>query len=49
VGSRRQSIAVARILAALRLPAGADGDQQADARPQRRVGTSGVYALGSAS
>ena len=47
VESRLQSIALARVLAALRLPAGADGDQQAGARPQRRVGVRGVYAVGA--
>jgi hypothetical protein len=49
VESRQQSIALARILAALRLPAGADGDQQAGARPQRRVGARGVYGTGLVS
>ena len=45
VEARQQRIALARLLAALRLPAGEDGDQQATARPQRRVGARGVYAL----
>lgn len=36
---------LARILAALRMPA---GDEEED-RPQRRVGVRGVYGLGAAS
>jgi hypothetical protein len=47
VESRQQSIALARILAALRLPAGTDGDQQAGTRPQRRVGVRGIYKVGA--
>lgn len=43
--ARQQRIALARLLAALRLPAGEDGDQQAGARPQRRVGARGVYGI----
>jgi hypothetical protein len=43
---RQQRIALARLLAALRLPAGDDGEVQAGARrPQRRVGARGVYGL----
>lgn len=49
VEARQQRIALARLLAALRLPAGEDGDQQATARPQRRVGARGVYGIRSAS
>ena len=45
VEARQQRIALARLLAALRLPAGADGDQQPSARPQRRVGARGVYGV----
>ena len=46
VEMRQQRIALARLLAALRLPAGEDGDVQAGARrPQRRVGARGVYGL----
>lgn len=45
VEARQQRIALARLLAALRLPAGEDGDQQATARPQRRVGARGVYGI----
>lgn len=45
VEARQQKIALARLLAALRVPLGEDGDQQATARPQRRVGMRGVYAL----
>lgn len=39
VEARQQKIALARILAALRMPAGDEGD----ARPQRRSGVRGVY------
>jgi len=45
VEARQQRIALARLLAALRLPAGEDGDQQMGARPQRRVGARGVYGI----
>jgi hypothetical protein len=45
VEARQQRIALARLLASLRLPAGEDGDQQASARPQRRVGARGVYGI----
>jgi hypothetical protein len=41
VEARQQSIALARIFGALRLPAGADGDHQVGARAQRRVGVRG--------
>jgi hypothetical protein len=44
VESRQLGIAFARLSAALRLPAGDEGDQQAGARrPQRRSGARGVY------
>lgn len=43
--ARQQRIALARLLAALRLPAGDEGDQQAGARPQRRVGVRGIYGI----
>jgi len=42
VESRLAKIALARVLAALRLPSGEE-----DARPQRRVGVRGTYDLGS--
>lgn len=45
VEARQQRIALARLMAALRLPAGEEGDQQASARPQRRVGARGVYGI----
>ncbi len=45
VEGRQQRIALARLLAALRLPSGEEGDQQAGARPQRRVGARGVYGI----
>jgi hypothetical protein len=40
VESRQQSIALARLLAALRLP------DEAEVRPQRRTGARGVYMVG---
>ena len=49
IESRQQRIALARLLAALRLPAGETDDRQARARAQRRVGARGVYGIGSAS
>ncbi len=49
VEARQQRIAVARLLAALRLPAGGEGDAQAGARPARKVGVRGVYAVRSVS
>jgi hypothetical protein len=45
VEARQQGIALARILAALRLPSGEEGGQKASARPQRRVGARGVYGI----
>lgn len=46
VEARQQKIALARLLAALRLPAGDESDNQAGARrPQRRVGARGVYGI----
>lgn len=46
VEARQLRIAYARLSAALRLPAGEEGDQQASARrPQRRVGARGVYGI----
>ena len=42
VERRQQAVTLARLLAALRLPAGADGDHQALARPPRRQGVRGV-------
>lgn len=47
VESRQCRIALARLTAALRLPAGDEGDQAAGRRPQRRVGARGIYAVGS--
>ncbi|MGH3484340.1 MAG: hypothetical protein ACRDPQ_14030 [Nocardioidaceae bacterium] len=43
IEARQQRIALARLLAALRMPAGEDGDRQAGARPQRRYGVRGAY------
>ena len=45
VEARQLRIAYARLSAALRLPAGEEGDQQATRRPQRRSGARGVYQL----
>jgi hypothetical protein len=45
VEARQQRIVLARLLAALRVPAGEDGDHQASARPQRRAGARGVYGI----
>lgn len=46
VEARQLKIALARLLAALRLPAGEAGDHQAGSRrPQRRVGARGVYGI----
>jgi hypothetical protein len=42
---RQQRIALARLLAALRLPAGEEGG---DRRPQRRGGVRGVYGIAGA-
>jgi len=45
VESRQLRIVLARTLAALRLPAGEEGE--ATRRPQRRVGVRGVYEMGA--
>ena len=45
VEARQQRITLARLLAALRLPAGEEGEQGTDRRPQRRVGVRGVYGV----
>ncbi|WP_299051784.1 hypothetical protein [uncultured Nocardioides sp.] len=45
VEARQQRIALARLLAALRMPSGDGGEN----RPQRRVGARGVYKLRPAS
>jgi hypothetical protein len=47
VEARQQRIALARLLAALRVPWGEEGDEQKGARPQRRVGVRGTYGLRS--
>jgi hypothetical protein len=49
VEHRQQAIAYARLSAALRLPAGDEGDPAANRRPQRRSGTRGFYQFGAAS
>lgn len=43
--ARQQRIALARLLASLRLPAGDVGDEAPGRRPQRRVGVRGVYGI----
>ncbi|MGI9083748.1 MAG: hypothetical protein ACR2FE_00475 [Aeromicrobium sp.] len=45
VEARQQRIALARLLAVLRLPSGDEGDQKAGARPQRRAGARGTYGI----
>ena len=45
VEARQQRIALARVLAALRLPAGAPGDEATGRRPQRRVGVRVPYGI----
>ncbi|MBD2894776.1 hypothetical protein amrb99_37040 [Actinomadura sp. RB99] len=48
VEARQTRIALARLSAALRLPAGEEGDEQQTARPrrpQRRVGVRGPYRM----
>lgn len=54
VEARQLKIALARLLAALRLPDGVEGDESQGRRTQRRVGARGVYGtagrhLGSVS
>jgi hypothetical protein len=46
VEARQSRIALARLQAALRLPAGEEGDQAEGRRPQRRAGARGVYSVG---
>ncbi len=45
VEARQQRIALARLLAALRIPTGEVGDEQSNARPRRRVGVRGTYGI----
>jgi hypothetical protein len=45
VEARQLRIALARLLAALRLPDGAEGDESQGRRSQRRVGARGTYGL----
>ncbi len=45
VEARQQKVVLARLLAALRLPAGSEGDVPASARPPRRAGAKGVYPI----
>lgn len=45
VEARQQRIALARLLAALRMPAGDEGDEVQGRRPQRRVGVRGTYGI----
>jgi len=44
VEARQQRVVLARLLAALRMPVGEAGDEQANARPRRR-GPRGVYGV----
>jgi hypothetical protein len=46
--ARQSKIALARLTAALRLPAGDESAAAAGRRPQRRVGVRGIYAVGGA-
>lgn len=46
---RQQRLALARLLSALRVPQGEDGDHQASARTPRRAGVRGVYGVGARS
>lgn len=48
VEARQQRIVLARLLTGLRLPQGEAGQEQASARPQRRGGSRGTYALKAA-
>ncbi len=45
VEARQQRITLARLLAALRLPAGEESEQGSDRGGQRRVGVRGVYGV----
>lgn len=45
--AREQKICLARLITAMRLPAGDEDQQGRDRRPQRRSGVRGVYQLGS--
>lgn len=45
VEARQQRICLARVLAALRLPAGDEGDQQKGARRPQRRSVRGVYGM----
>jgi len=45
VEARQLRIALARLSASLRLPAGEEGDQQPTRRPQRRGGARGTYGI----
>lgn len=47
VEARQLRVTLARLLAALRLPDGAEGDESAGRRSQRRVGARGVYGVAS--
>ncbi|GIF16210.1 hypothetical protein [Actinoplanes teichomyceticus] len=45
VEARQQRIALARLMVALRMPAGDEGDQAQGRRPQRRTGVRGFYGI----
>lgn len=42
---KNQRITLTRLLAALRMPQGEEGDEKPSARPQRRSGPRGVYGV----
>ncbi len=46
---RQQRITLARLLAALRMPAGEEDDQPTGRRPQRRTGARGTYQMRNAA
>ncbi|KAB1917988.1 terminase, partial [Micromonospora noduli] len=48
VEARQQRIALARLLAALRMPSGEEDSTPAAGRPQRRTGVRGTYRLNAA-
>ena len=45
VEARQQRIALARLFAVLRLPAGSEEDRKLGTRPQRRSGARGAYGI----
>lgn len=45
VEARQQRITLARLIAALRVPLGDEGERSGNARPQKRAGVRGVYGI----